>query len=207
MSERERWIVYPLLFFALGAAIRDKIVKEVRTDRLTADTIRCEAIAIVDPNDRQRVLAELSSTSAKPAGGTVAKRYGRLVLTDSDGREYFGLADDLLQMRHIRCEGVTVINPDDANKTLAQLTSMQAPPASPGEGRERFGVLALNNQSYVQVFGRPTRNPGSPKPQSQLPPSAAPESAGSSSAEPPPSDAEPAQSPPADDAAETDAAE
>ena len=25
MSERERWIVYPLLFFALGAALRDKL--------------------------------------------------------------------------------------------------------------------------------------------------------------------------------------
>ena len=25
MTERERWIVYPLLFLALGAALRDKL--------------------------------------------------------------------------------------------------------------------------------------------------------------------------------------
>ena len=29
MSERERWIVYPLLLFALGAAIRDKLMQRV----------------------------------------------------------------------------------------------------------------------------------------------------------------------------------
>jgi hypothetical protein len=31
MTERERWIVYPLLFLALGAALRDKLVDRTTT--------------------------------------------------------------------------------------------------------------------------------------------------------------------------------
>lgn len=34
MTERERWIVYPLLFLALGAALRDKLSEHTRTRRL-----------------------------------------------------------------------------------------------------------------------------------------------------------------------------
>lgn len=37
MTERERWIVYPLLFLALGSALRDKLLQQT-----TSKTIRCE---------------------------------------------------------------------------------------------------------------------------------------------------------------------
>lgn len=43
MSERERWVVYPLLFLALGAALRDKLV-----DRTTAKSIRCQELVVAD---------------------------------------------------------------------------------------------------------------------------------------------------------------
>jgi hypothetical protein len=43
MSERERWIVYPLLFLALGAALRDKLF-----DRTTSKSIVCEELTVVD---------------------------------------------------------------------------------------------------------------------------------------------------------------
>lgn len=42
MSERERWIVYPLLFLALGAALRDKLV-----DRTLSRDIVCQRLTIV----------------------------------------------------------------------------------------------------------------------------------------------------------------
>ena len=53
MSERERWIVYPLLFLALGAALRDKLV-----DRTTTKSIVCQELLIVDeqPLGREPVL-------------------------------------------------------------------------------------------------------------------------------------------------------
>jgi hypothetical protein len=43
MTERERWIVYPLLFLALGAALRDKLF-----DRTTTKSIVCQELMVVD---------------------------------------------------------------------------------------------------------------------------------------------------------------
>lgn len=47
MNERERWIVYPLLFLALGAALRDKIIKTTESQR-----IKCQGLVVVDAEDR-----------------------------------------------------------------------------------------------------------------------------------------------------------
>jgi hypothetical protein len=47
MTERERWIVYPLLFLALGAALRDKIIKTTESQR-----IKCQGLVVVDAEDR-----------------------------------------------------------------------------------------------------------------------------------------------------------
>ena len=43
MSERERWIVYPLLFLALGTALRDKMI-----DRTWSRNVVCEELLVVD---------------------------------------------------------------------------------------------------------------------------------------------------------------
>ena len=65
MSERERWVVYPLLFLALGAALRDKLV-----DRTITKSIVCQELSIVeespDGRDSVRVLAKLGHTVATP---------------------------------------------------------------------------------------------------------------------------------------------
>ncbi|MDX1961615.1 MAG: hypothetical protein SFX18_00590 [Pirellulales bacterium] len=65
MSERERWIVYPLLFFALGTALREKIgFPETRTisqqmlaGQVVAEVVRTKQLVIV--NDQQVPLATL----------------------------------------------------------------------------------------------------------------------------------------------------
>ena len=71
MSERERWIVYPLLFLALGAALRDKLF-----DRTTSKSIVCQELTVVDeqPIGQQpvRVLAKIGrsqSTAGQPPHG------------------------------------------------------------------------------------------------------------------------------------------
>lgn len=43
MTERERWVVYPLLFLALGAALRDKLF-----DRTMSRVIVCQELHVVD---------------------------------------------------------------------------------------------------------------------------------------------------------------
>jgi hypothetical protein len=64
MSERERWIVYPLLFLALGASLRDKL-----GGRLTAKSIVCQELRIEDEpigNQPAQVLAMIGRLQASP---------------------------------------------------------------------------------------------------------------------------------------------
>lgn len=53
MTERERWIVYPLLFLALGASLRDKLAKQTRSQQIV-----CEELFVV--NDRGQPVARLA---------------------------------------------------------------------------------------------------------------------------------------------------
>src|SRR5215475_4341550 len=48
MSERERWIVYPLLFLALGAALRDKLF-----DQTISKRISCEELVVYGESNGQ----------------------------------------------------------------------------------------------------------------------------------------------------------
>lgn len=221
MSERERWIVYPLLFLALGAAIRDKMLHAVETgdlrcERLVAGSIVCEGLQVVDSEQPTRVVAQLAS--AEPSGASpdqpqqrfgalvlidsqgqelcsvtnnrlnvrgivcedVAvvdprkptqflarlsaatvpgpdgqpRRLGSLLLTDGEGREIFGLADDDLRMREVQCEGVTITDPTQPQRVLAKLASV--PLRSGPDGKvQHVGVLALNNQEFLRILGLP----------------------------------------------------
>jgi hypothetical protein len=72
MSERERWIVYPLLFLALGAALRDKLF-----DQTTSKRIVCQELTVVDEEPiglrPARILARIgkadpTSPGAAPIG-------------------------------------------------------------------------------------------------------------------------------------------
>ena len=213
MSERERWIVYPLLFFALGAALRDKFTHSVRTDDLYAGRVWCEELNVIDSEKPDRIVAKLSSNPPQRGradqvrfgvfvlidsenrefckvtnnqlfvrdliGQTVSvvdpqnmmmplaqltsregrgpdgdsKRLGTLVLTDSEGREYFGLADDQLRTRHILCEGVAVIDPTNPERTLVALGSAPAKVGNDGDQRQQLGVLTINGQPFTSVRG------------------------------------------------------
>ena len=70
MTERERWVVYPLLFLALGAALRDKLV-----DRTTTKSIVCQELTIVEdePDGYQtpRVLAKIGRTKTSASAPAI----------------------------------------------------------------------------------------------------------------------------------------
>ncbi len=64
MSSRERWTVYPLLFLTLGIALKDKVTREITTDRVS-----CKALLVTDRHgDAQLALA------STPTGGRVSIR-------------------------------------------------------------------------------------------------------------------------------------
>jgi hypothetical protein len=74
MTERERWVVYPLLFLALGAALRDKLV-----DRTVTKRIECEELSIVaDDSDGRRpphVFAKIGRTEATATSPSIGYLY------------------------------------------------------------------------------------------------------------------------------------
>jgi len=73
MTERERWVVYPLLFLALGTALRDKLL-----DRTTTKSIMCQELVIVDDKPfghepGPRILAKIGRT--EPTANTPSLGY------------------------------------------------------------------------------------------------------------------------------------
>lgn len=89
MTDRERWIVYPLLFLALGAALRDKLAKQTR-----AKEIVCEQLYVVDAEGRPLATLAGNELQLGPQGyltaglveaGTLVQR-GKPVVTSGVGQ-------------------------------------------------------------------------------------------------------------------------
>ncbi len=144
MSERERWIVYPLIFFALGAAVRDKILQ-----RVEAKEIICESVKIVDLQNPTIALAVLDFHRAPSNDPTqLADRVGRLRLVDSEGREVCDIKSDVYFHR-LRTHLLQISDP--MGQPL--VTAGTEPVLVPGtlvEGQEPMvsyqGVIYLNNK-------------------------------------------------------------
>ena len=68
MSERERWVVYPLLFLALGASLRDKL-----SDRTTSRSIKCQELLVIDeqPFGQEVLLARIGRASPTAPDGQI----------------------------------------------------------------------------------------------------------------------------------------
>jgi hypothetical protein len=154
MSERERWIVYPLIFFALGAALRDKFTQQIRTDSLHAGQITCEKLVVLDSEQPDRPVAILTSSMPQP-GSPHDNRFGVLVLFDSEGKELFGVADNILQVKDVACQTVqsqqvNVVDPLNPRQVLARLTS--ATLTAPDKSTRRLGSLLLADNEGQPYF-------------------------------------------------------
>jgi hypothetical protein len=150
MSERERWIVYPLLFLALGAALRDKFTRQVMTDRLHAAQISCEHLEIIDPDKQGRVVARL--TSADPQPGVESSRVGVLALLDSQGKEFCGVTNDQLFVRSVVSQEVAIVDPQNKQQPLAMLKPALVQNAADKSIR-RIGSLVLTDDKGETHFG------------------------------------------------------
>jgi len=144
MSERERWIVYPLIFFALGAAVRDKLLQSVE-----AKEIICERVRIVDMQNPTVPLAVLGFHRARSNDPTqLADRVGRLQLIDSEGNEVCDIKSDVY-FRHLRTSLLQVSDPQGQPLVTAGTEPVPIP-GSFVEGQDPpvsyQGVIYLNNK-------------------------------------------------------------
>ena len=77
MSERERWIVYPLLFLTMGIALRDKMIRPID------DEVRCRRLVVYDENHRR--VAEIAPMEVSVHGADDVVHAGALRLLDPFG--------------------------------------------------------------------------------------------------------------------------
>ncbi len=159
MSERERWIVYPLLFFALGAALRDKILQ-----RIEAKEIFCESLKIVDQQDPTKFLAELSFQRAISNDPTqLADRVGVLRLIDSDGKEVGKLSNEFFAGRLIAGQLLVI---DPVNRQPRVLVGTELVPGMSFGGSDPTvsyqGVIYLNNRRLGIRLAPPATRPTPP---------------------------------------------
>ena len=124
MSERERWIVYPLLFLALGASLRDKLV-----DRTTAKSIVCEELTVVgkdslgqQPFPFLAKIGRVESASGSPAYGFLVLNGQMEVNGEVNAQQYAFKGVPFLPAIH----SVFPISPSDLFRSLQQ--SIQTPP-------------------------------------------------------------------------------
>jgi hypothetical protein len=73
MTERERWIVYPLLFLALGASLRDKLF-----DLTSSKRIVCEQLVVASDDRPGRQPVELVRIGAAQGAGPQGQSFGAI---------------------------------------------------------------------------------------------------------------------------------
>ena len=66
MSERERWIVYPLLFLALGVALRDELF-----DQTWSRQVVCEQLTLIDGESSPLAPPQMIGSLGRPSPQTV----------------------------------------------------------------------------------------------------------------------------------------
>ena len=64
MSERERWIVYPLLFLSLGVALRDELF-----DQTWSRHVVCEQLTLIDGESSPLAPPQMIGSQMVRAGG------------------------------------------------------------------------------------------------------------------------------------------
>jgi hypothetical protein len=130
MTERERWVVYPLLFLALGVSLRDKLV-----DRTVTKSVVCQELRVVDedshggePSQDLVRIGRLESTSGAKQAGVMIN--GRIEIvdgdpagtppphtlltigrTDGDAEIGFAIIDGLINARQYVCNGIPFMPP------------------------------------------------------------------------------------------------
>lgn len=138
MSDRERWIVYPLLFLALGSALRDKLFKVTSTKQL-----RCEQLVLVDTAGREQALLDGQSLNFELQG----QENGYIVSNTINANSLLQRGEPVVTARQFNSQGMWLVQV--LNRFFQQVQQLQgqqgvrqipsqrqAPPAPSSTARE-----------------------------------------------------------------------
>lgn len=141
MTERERWIVYPLLFLTLGIAVKDKIA-----GRSTADTVLCNTLVVHDRKGKEQVV--ISST---PDGGQVVTLDGKNALG-----VLVGHTEKLAGLMFVDGRGRLI-------RSLATMPTGSAAPAGPNRSERELPEPSREPPADEQPPQRPDESPSEEK--------------------------------------------
>jgi hypothetical protein len=136
MTPRERWVVYPLLFFALSLALKPKLLQEIDTKRL-----RCESLTIAKTG------VDLWKPHHPPHQGGSVEVYGvhgQLAATITAGDD--GKAGQIRTFVEGRPQMTLNLGPDDTFVDIHQTS------ARPANGII-YGVDALGQRLPLALVG------------------------------------------------------
>ena len=88
MSSRERWIVFPLLFLALGVSLRDKLIPPNRSQAVEvhAESVVCRRLAVVD--EANRLVVQLGTVDAETESLLRQFPSATAMVVGADGQRY-----------------------------------------------------------------------------------------------------------------------
>lgn len=136
MTERERWIVYPLLFLCLGVSLRDKVTHRTTAKLIDAELIRCQAIQVgeIEPGQNRSGILSGTVTSFGDKGQPVAQ---------------FG--------PNLRCQEILVN--DVTGVPQVHIRSATRPDSS-GKGVLSSGIITIHGETGREIIGLRARHLG-----------------------------------------------
>ena len=147
MSSRERWTIYPLLFLALGVALRDKLTSTVDSRFIT-----CEELDVVDRHGQLQM--RLTSHDGDS---------GKLLLYGADGRLAVAAEAEQSRGQNVSAGAVRVLEGGMPRVVLSSSAGGGAVTAidrernlliTLGHEREHSGVMAENRRNRATFSAR-----------------------------------------------------
>ncbi|NIP87455.1 MAG: hypothetical protein GTO03_18650, partial [Planctomycetales bacterium] len=177
MTERERWIVYPLLLLGLGASLKDKLVSPsvLKAEKIECNSLQCRQqlaagqvaagqMVVVDPQRQPKIL--LRAIPARQ-GNTVlkGKTQGQISLFDESNQLMCAVGQPIVCTQLVAVGPVEIAGGwlrlyDRAGKLKAQLRSAEpgqlgadqaAEPQSGGVTSGRFELYGADPTSIVTM--------------------------------------------------------
>ena len=147
MSERERWIVYPLLFLALGTALRDKLI-----DRTLSKSIVCQELIVYGDDGAGRAPIKLVEIGAANRSSTTVPQVGQIFINGQ------------LLAKHVRAEAMFSNNYFFHGMPFVPGVLRAVPGLSPSDWLK---ALQQSNQARQAEAGR--QEPQAPAPADEQP--------------------------------------
>lgn len=147
MTERERWIVYPLLFLALGASLRDKFggPETIDAKHIHCEELRTSQVVIADPRSNQPRIVLKTVPEAAPNGAVAPHSSGQIELLDPAQRVQTAITRGAVITHGLKTQAIAVADPLGRPRV-----QMGTKPETSPEGKNSIPATS----GWIEVYGK-----------------------------------------------------